>query len=122
MSDVVVIGAGGHAKVVISTLRAAGHSAVVVLDDDASQRGKEILGGPVRGPGKAAGDVGCEWGVIAIGKNAIRKEIARSLSLRWLVLVHPAACIDPDAKLGAGTVVFAGAIIQPGTVLGEHVI
>src|SRR5439155_15968572 len=82
----------------------------------------EILGVPVRGPVQAAGKAGCEWGVVAIGQSAVRKEIAGSLNLRWLVLIHPAASVAPETKLGAGTVVFAGAIVQPGSVLGEHVI
>lgn len=36
--------------------------------------------------------------------------------------MHSAAWVDPDAKLGTGTVVFAGAVIRPGSVVGEHVI
>src|SRR5690242_5826133 len=118
----VVIGAGGHAKVVISTLRANGYLVAAVFDEDSSRWGTGILGVPVRGPTAMADQAGFELGIIAIGDNAARKRIARSLKLRWLTLVDPAAWVDPEARLGAGTVVFAGAVIRPGSVVGEHVI
>ena len=122
MSEVVVIGAGGHAKVVISTLHAAGHTVVAAYADDAAQWGGEILGVPVRGPVAAAGEAGLESGVIAIGCNATRKKIAGLVNLHWLTVVHPTAWVAPGAQLGEGTVVFAGAIIQPGCVIGRQVI
>jgi sugar O-acyltransferase (sialic acid O-acetyltransferase NeuD family) len=120
--NIVVIGAGGHAKVVISTLRTNDCSIGAVFDDDSSLWGTELLGVPVRGPIAMADQSEFELGIIAIGNNAVRKRIAHRLNLRWLTVVHSAAWVDPDAKLGTGTVVFAGAVIQPGGVVGEHVI
>lgn len=122
MSEVVVIGGGGHGKVVISTLHAAGHTVVSVYDDDAARWGSEILGRPVSGPVAAAAEAGVGSGVLAIGSNATRKRIAGLVNLRWLTVVHPTAWIAPDVQLGEGTVVFAGAIIQTGSVVGRHVI
>lgn len=122
MSEVVVMGAGGHAKVVISTLQAAGHTVVAAYADDEARWGCEILGVPVRGPLAAAGEAGVASGVIAIGCNETRKKVARVVNLRWLTVVHPAAWVAPDAQLGEGTVVLAGAIVQPGCVVGRHVI
>lgn len=119
--NIVVIGAGGYAKVVISTLRTNDCSIGAVFDDDSSLWGTELLGVPVRGP-IAMAQSEFELGIIAIGDNAARKRIARRLNLHWLTLVHSAAWVDPDAKLGTGTVVFAGAVIQPSGVVGEHVI
>ena len=120
MNEVVVLGAGGHAKVVISTLKAAGHSDVAVFADDEAQGAGEILGVPVRGTIAAAGGAGA--GIIAIGSNATRKKISEQVNLGWLTLVHPAASVAPDVQLGEGTVVFAGAVVQPGCVIGRHVI
>ena len=117
-----MIGAGEHAKVVIRMLLTNGRSVAAVFDDDSARWGSELLGVPIRGPIAIADHSGFEVGIIAIGDNVARKRIASSLNLHWLTLVHSAAWVDPDAKLGAGTVVFAGAIIQPGSVLGEHVI
>jgi sugar O-acyltransferase (sialic acid O-acetyltransferase NeuD family) len=120
--NVAVIGAGGHAKVVIGTLRTNGCSVAAIFDDDSSLWGTELLGIPIRGAIEIANHSEFELGIIAIGDNAARMRIAHRLNLRWLTLVHSAAWVDPDAKLGTGTVVFAGAIIQAGSVVGEHVI
>ena len=117
--NIVVIGAGGHAKVVISTLRTNDCSIGAVFDDDSSLWGTELLGVPVRGPIAMADQSEFELGIIAIGDNAVRKRIAHRLNLRWLTVVHSAAWVDPDAKLGTGTVVFPGAVIQPGGVVGD---
>lgn len=117
-----VVGAGGHAKVVIATLHAAGQAVAGVLDDRTELWGKFVLGCPVlgglerldRAPGRA---------VLAIGSNAARRHIAgRFPRTEWVGVVHPAATVHESVSLGVGTVVFAGAVIQPSARLGRHVI
>ena len=117
----VVLGGGGHAKVVISTLRAAGEEIHAVFDDTESKWGGELLGVPIRGPLVVARD-GAWQAILAIGDNAARRRIAEELRLEWGRVVHPAAWVDPSVEIGPGTVVFAGAIVQPSTRLGAHVI
>jgi len=118
---VAIIGAGGHAKVVISTLRAAGHTVTAVFDDDPAKHGTRLLGVEVLG---ATADFdGYGKAVIAVGHNATREMIAeRFKGVDWMTVLHPNACIDPSVRLGEGTVVFAGSVIQPDTVIGAHVI
>lgn len=122
MKDIVVIGAGGHSKVVISALRASGHEPVAVLDDDPGKKGTSILGVPIRGPLNLVGEIGAAGVVMAIGNNRTRKRIASELHAAWATVLHPTAYVDPTARVGPGTVVFAGAIIQPDTVIGAHAI
>ena len=117
----VVIGAGGHAKVVLVTLEAAGVEVTGVFDDDPGLWGREILGCFVKGPVKEAA-AACRFGVLAIGSNRERARLANEIPLEWLTAVHPAARIDSSVELGPGTVVFAGATLQPGTVVGAHAI
>jgi sugar O-acyltransferase (sialic acid O-acetyltransferase NeuD family) len=124
---VAVIGGGGHAKVVISTLQAAGYPVAGVFDDSPEKWGSELLGCPVRGPIDALAGSGCPAAVIAIGSNEVRKQIAgRFLEIEWATVVHPGATVHSSVhssvQLGPGTVVFAGAVIQPDSVLGAHVI
>lgn len=122
---IAVLGSGGHARVVVSTLRAAGVEVAALYDDDASRWGSEAAGAAIRGPIAAAVEDGHREAVIAIGDNRARRRLAGEpalADLEWRTLVHPAAWIDPSVRLGAGTVVFAGAVIQPDTALGEHVI
>ena len=115
---IVVIGAGGHAKVVISTLLAHGLPIAAVFDDDETKWGTDEQGIRVSGMERERGG----RAIIGIGDNAKRREIARALNFAWETVVHPSACVHPSAKLGRGTVVFAGAIVQPGAVIGDHVI
>jgi acetyltransferase-like isoleucine patch superfamily enzyme len=102
--NIVVIGAGGHAKVVIATVRALGGSVVRVYDDDESRWGQTLLGVPVAGP-ILSQRIGNSPAVLAIGDNR-----------------HPKAVVDSSVIIGLGTVVFAGAVIQPDTEIGAHCI
>jgi sugar O-acyltransferase (sialic acid O-acetyltransferase NeuD family) len=119
-----VVGAGGHAKVVIATLQAAGHAVGAAYDDDSAKWGLTLLGVPVAGK---IGDLprGDHEVVLAIGDNRARQEVASRLDamgVRWGTAIHPAAFVHPSVVVGAGSVVFAHATIQPDTVLGRHVI
>ncbi len=119
----IVVGAGGHGKVVVATLQAAGYEVEAVLDDDRSKFGQVVLGVPVTGPVDERLGRGGAGVVLAIGDNQARQAFAgRFPHLTWLSVGHPTAVIHPSVKIGAGTVVFAGAIIQPDTFLGEHAI
>jgi len=119
---VLVLGGGGHAKVVVSTLQAAGHDVELVLDDDSRKWGQSVLGVPIRGPISDA----ARWpelpAVIAIGDNEVRRMIAQYFCREWISVIHPAAYVHKSVQLGEGTIVAAGAIVQPDAVLGEHVI
>ncbi len=120
---VYVIGAGGHAKVVIATLQAAGRLVAGVLDDDEARWGTRVLGGVVAGPVERAAELGATC-VLAIGANAVRRRLAEELEgrVRWATAVHPAAHVHPTVRLGEGSVVFAGAVLQPDSDVGAHVI
>jgi sugar O-acyltransferase (sialic acid O-acetyltransferase NeuD family) len=119
---VAIIGGGGHARVVISTLRAAGVEAAAVFDDDPGRRGTRVLGVEVVGPVASVADHPSEFGIVAVGDNRVRKAIVGRVGLRWVTAVHPRALVDPSARVGAGAVVFAGAVVQPGAVIGEHAV
>lgn len=121
--NIYILGAGGHAKVLISTLLANGHRVAAVYDDDTSLAGTEILGVPVAGTIKDLPQDFAEPAAIGIGDNRIRKSIAdRFAQCPWVVAVHPKAHIAPTAQLGPGSVVFAGAVVQSEARLGRHVI
>ncbi len=118
-----VLGAGGHAKVVISSILAAGQEVIGLFDDDPQKAGAHVLNVPVLGPIAKARDLPSASGVIAIGDNRLRVKLSQEFSeWEWIVVVHPRAYVASSAVLGPGTVVLAGAVIQPGARLGAHVI
>ena len=120
--DLIVVGAGGHAKVVVATARAAGFRVVAVVDDARVRWGGAVLGVPVTGPSAPVLDDPAAQVVLAIGSNAARRQRAVGARCRFVSIVHPSAVVDPSVALGAGSVVFAGAVIQPDAVLGAHAI
>lgn len=121
--DVIVIGAGGHAKVVISTLIASGYRVSKIVDDDADKWGKSIFDIKIAGPLSTLDDSNTEPVLAAIGSNKTRRDIvSRFHYLRWITVVHPSAYVHPTARIGEGTVVFAKAVVQPDTSIGEHCI
>jgi sugar O-acyltransferase (sialic acid O-acetyltransferase NeuD family) len=119
-SEVTVVGAGGHAKVVIATLVAAGFRVRAAYDDTPEKWGRRLLGVPIQPREQMPRHLGSV--VLAIGRNDARQRLAQELACEWITLVHPRAWVDPGVTLGPGTVVFAGAVIQPGASVGDHVI
>ncbi|NUP07119.1 MAG: acetyltransferase [Polyangiaceae bacterium] len=114
-----VIGAGGHAKVIVGLLHALGARIEACFDDDATKRGQQILGVPIRSLTELPTEA---LAVLAIGNNRTRQRLARELPCVWASLVHPTAFVDPSSLIGPGSVVFAGAVIQPDVVVGAHAI
>lgn len=115
-----VLGAGGHAKVLVRTLQDLGYRILEIRDDRSSSWGQSLFGVPIVGPiAECPADVPV---VIAIGDNLSRARIAAEMKLEWETVVHPRAFVDQTVRLGAGTVVFANAAIQPDTTIGNHVI
>ena len=119
--ELVVIGAGDHAKVVVDTCQAAGWTVLGTADANPHRTvfGLPHLGSPEKlriQPGMQA--------VIAIGSNAARFDIAQRLEgrLHWVSIVHPAAIVSPKARVEEGVVIFAGAVVQADTVIGQHTI
>lgn len=114
----IILGASGHAKVIIEIAQANDRTIDTVYDKDVAK--VEVLGYPVchdEIPPQAT------CAVIAIGNNKIRQQLAQDHKTSFCApLIHPTAIVSPSASLGEGTVVMAGAIINAGAKIGAHVI
>lgn len=119
--ELVVIGAGVHAKVVVDTCWAAGWTVLGTADEDPH---RTVFGLPHLGPPRELRPSPDVRAVIAVGSNAARRDIARRLDgrCRWASIVHPAATVSSRARVEEGAVVFAGAVVQADTVVGRHAI
>ena len=103
----------------LSTARALGYEEVRLLDESPETWGKQVLGFEVEPLDRF--DPGFGPAVVAVSKNEVLKRLADRLrAAEWATLVHPFSFVDPSAKLGPGTVVFAGALVQPEVVMGGH--
>lgn len=120
-----LLGAGGHAKVVLRALQARGERPVGLLDDREARWGERLFGVPVLGPLAQLRDAGPARAVVAIGDNRGRAAVAAAfehLEVRWHTVVHPAAVVDREAVLAPGCVVMAGSVVQADARLGAHCI
>jgi acetyltransferase EpsM len=124
----ILIGSGEHARVVVEAIHLARRERLVgYVDSDPSpvlaEQGITYLGTDetlADYPGAIA-----VLGVGAIGASMHRRAIVARLApvvAGWATVVHPHATIASDASIGAGTVVLAGAIVEPGSVIGHHCI
>ncbi len=119
---VIVIGAGGHAKVVADIILKSGDELVGFLDDNTALP-SQIIGYPYLGKIKhyeKYADECCF--VIGIGSNSIRKKIAENMNANWYTAIHPSAQIAIDTVISEGTVVMANAVINTSAVIGKHCI
>ena len=122
---VVIVGAGGHGKVVADALhRERPDAAFCFADDQPRLWGQTILGQEVLG---RASDVLSEadWFHIAIGHNAFRAQAFEAMLAKAaapLSIVHPSAHLSPFASVGRGAFLAAASVVAPSAKIGDAVI
>ena len=121
--QVIVIGAGGHGKVVADIVLNCGDIPVGFLDDNEMTQ-PVVAGIPVLGRTANYKDYPNAAFVIAIGNSAAREKIAHQLDgVRWYTAIHPAAVVSKlDVKLGEGCVIMANAVVNSSAQIGKHCI
>lgn len=119
-----ILGAGGHAKVVLDAAFhdwSPGH--LQVYDDDPRRSGTSLLGVLVRAP--------IDWETlprlvhVGIGDNRVREALctrAGAAGRRFVSLIHPAATVSGHADVGPGCFIAARALIAPSATLGTGTI
>ncbi len=121
MRSVIIIGAGGHAKVIADIVIKSGDRLLGFLDDQKT--------GTVFGDYKVLGTVDdaekLKYGtyfIIGIGSAAARQNISERLSLNWYTAIHPSAQVSTGALIGEGSTVMANAVINADAAVGKHCI
>ncbi len=120
MNKLLIIGAGGHGKVIADIAEKNGYEDILFLDDSPESKScgrHKVVGKSL----DATTYRGAEF-VVAIGNTESRRRIQLFLEengLRVVSLIHPAATVAPDVSVGAGTVVMAGAVVNPGAAIGR---
>lgn len=127
MQNIIVYGAGGHAKAVIDTIEREGLYQIVGLLDGFKPVGSIVYGYEVLGDENwlAANLDIISCGFVAIGDSWLRSTIAKNIShihpqFKFIKAIHPAASIARGVKIGDGTIVMAGCVVNSDTTIGEH--
>lgn len=126
--DLVVIGEGGHSKVIRDLIHSKSDSKIIaILDDkyDELTLINEVYIGPTSSAHLLLNRMNHLKFVIAIGNNEVRKSIVTKLDLskeNYISLIHYSAIVSSSASIGSGTVIMANTIVSADTVVGDHVI
>jgi sugar O-acyltransferase (sialic acid O-acetyltransferase NeuD family) len=129
MDEIVIIGAGGHGRVVLDILRASGElKPIGFLDANEGLQGRRIDGLEVLGNFSKLEVLkfqGITGAIVAIGDNQIRRSYAEdilNLGLNLINAIHPSANIAANANLGKNIVIAAGALVCAHCQIGNSVI
>jgi acetyltransferase EpsM len=125
--QIIVFGAGGHSRVVIDALEACGTAPEAVYDDNHQLWSKDICGYKVLGGIDALADRANDNVTIIVGValNDVRFKLVNKLSamgFRLRGVRHPSAIVSKSAVISESAQLLAGAIVNPGTHVGEHTI
>lgn len=126
----VIVGCGGHGRVVLDILVNAGICDIVgFVDSNPNSHGHRVDGVEVMGPPeilpqiKETSQIDC--GIVAIGDNGVRRSYAawlESLGLGLINAVHPSANLARNVTLGRNVVIAAGALVCAHCQIGDSVI
>ena len=127
---IIIIGAGGHSKVVLDTLQDMGEEIVGLVDNAKIEAGVSIQGYLVIGDDQtiesyATNSIFLVNGVGSIRDTVNRKQVYVKFTFHgyeFASVIHPTAIISKHAELGNGVQIMAGSVIQAEAHLGRNVI
>lgn len=117
MDKINLFGAGGHGRVIMEIIEAAGDNAGVFYDDNPTvgelngSRVCKAVDSEIEGPV-----------IVSIGDNEMRKRVVERLNADFATAVHPSAIVSPSSHIDAGSVVMHGSVIQANARIGKHCI
>lgn len=125
--SVLIIGTGGHARVIESILALDDRWQIAgVVDHEQRNLGERIGSTTVVATWEQLGDWrrrGCAHAALALGDNEERAKayaFVQEAGLEVISLIHPSATIETSAVISKGVVICAGALVMAGATIGEN--
>jgi sugar O-acyltransferase (sialic acid O-acetyltransferase NeuD family) len=127
---IILFGAGGHAQSCIDVIEQEGHFQIAGLVGIEGEVGKEVSGYRVIADESNLFDLRGEakYALVAVGqilspelRIKLKEKILQS-GFELAKVIAPTAYISPSAKIGAGTIVMHGAILNTGVQVGSNCI
>ena len=128
MKEVVIIGAGGHAKAIADIIIKSGNKVKGFLDDKIEVNTIIIKEKKIKVIGNLQyietlkKENSKLYYIIGIGNNIIRNAISQKIDVKYYTAIHPSAIIGLDVEIGLGSTVMANVVINTNSKIGEHVI
>ncbi|MBV5350573.1 serine acetyltransferase, partial [bacterium] len=110
-----IFGASGHAKAEIAFL----------VDDDVCLKGTSVCGHQVIGDKTELLAASVNQGIVAIGSNQARRKVSSWIEdngFELISAIHPKAQLARGVLVGSGSVIMAGAVLNPDVIVGNGVI
>jgi sugar O-acyltransferase (sialic acid O-acetyltransferase NeuD family) len=125
---VIVVGSGGHAKVVIDILHEMNCFQIIGITSDSLEKGVVFSGYPVLGDDDYLKEISPDQYEIAVGLGGYRNNDLRtivyqkikSLGFNFVNAIHPSAIISKTAKFGEAIIVFPGVTINTDVSIGNN--
>ena len=126
---IIVLGAGGHAKVLIEAIRQSGNEIIGLTDPDMKKSSKcfgvNVLGNDDAIFNYSTNEVVLVNGIGALPDNNLRAKLNERMEnkgFQFTKVIHPSAIIASDVEIGSGSQIMAGVVIQPGVQIGRSCI
>ena len=128
MDKIIIIGGGGHARVLKELIVAIERFEIIGVLDPLLKAGTEVMGLPVLGNDDLLSELfvkGVKNACIAVGSikdNNKRKtlyEHVNRIGFTVPPLIHQRSIISNESEIREGVQIMAGAVIQAGSIIGE---
>lgn len=127
---IILVGGGGHCEAVIDVIELSGDYEIIGIIDVKEKVGSEVLGYKVIGTDEDIKDLKKEvdYAFITIGhiySAEKRKNIYNLLKVNGFTIptiISPKSYVSKHAKIGEGTIIMHGAILNAGAVIGRNCI
>lgn len=123
--EIVILGGGGHAKVLIDAILSAGSFRIKGILDPCLKKGSKVAGYPVLGSDNLLDGlkgISLVNGIGTVKAGERRKkvfEICKKKGFKFPVIVHPKAHVSKTTKIGEGVQVLTAAVINTYAEVGE---
>ena len=125
-NNLIIVGAGGHGKVVLDAALKQKKYNIIGFADDGKGVGSKVSGDymVICDNSAVLQMQNIHYFIVAIGNNTIREKIFNELKdkLKPATIIHTSAVISDNANIQFGTVVLANAVINPGANIGNNCI
>lgn len=129
--DLIMLGAGGHAKVLLALAQAIGCHVAGICDPELARarqeawRGVTVLGDDDVLAAMEPSSVGLINGLGQLVDNRTRMTLydrMTRIGFHFPPLIHPTTWLAPSAQIADGVQIMAGVIVQPDSCVGENTI
>jgi UDP-perosamine 4-acetyltransferase len=128
LSPIIVIGGGGHAKVLIDALKCLQVPMLGICEKSLPIQARDVLGVPINHTDEQMENYPRQAvllvnGLGSIKDTGLRREVFqrfRKMGFSFRQVIHPAAVISPETSLGEGVQIMAGAVVQAGVAIGDN--